>query len=58
MKEERGYGWLDCMTERLMTEDTAYVTEFIEHMPVSRKLREQLRERVIDEIKARGAMAR
>lgn len=58
MKEERGYGWLDCMTERLMTEDTAYVAAFIDHMPVPKKQREQLRARVIDELKARDAMAR
>lgn len=57
MKEEKSYGLLDCMTERLMTEDTAYVTEFIDHI-MPRKLREQLRERVLDEMKARGAMAR
>lgn len=58
MKEERGYGWLDCMTERLMAEDVAYVAAYIDHMPVSRKDRERLRARVIDELKARDAMAR
>lgn len=57
MKEEKSYGLLDCITERLMTEDTTYVTEFIDHI-MPRKLREQLRERVLDEMKARGAMAR
>lgn len=55
--KETGYSWYDCMAEQLMEKDAAYVA-YIDHMPVSRKDRERLRARVIDELKARDAMAR